>query len=720
MTTRLLLATLRRLALASRRARRDAIGDRSDRRQPSRRSRPPRRRRSRTQPDAGAAARAPARAKPSSAGARKAEARALAAENESREAARGGTGAPGGAARRRSGSQEAAAARRQRRRRPQQRAAARNAAAQATSGDAAREERSRRARGGGEGSRGSARGGGEGSRGAGSGGAGSWRRREAARAKQRRGKRRQGKRRHGKRRRREAAAKEAAAREAAAREAREAREAAQGSGGARAAVAAPGKRRTRSARRARRIRHGVPRLHRLPGAGLAAAGRIRHGRSIAASGPRPMVAIDYPLAVGRFEVTFAEWDACVAAGGCRRRPHDAGWGRGWQPVINVSWADAQQYVAWLSRRTGKRYRLLTEAEWEYAARAGTDARYWWGNHAGRGDANCADCGSKWDGRQAAPVGRFAPNPFGLLRHARQRRRSGSRTATTTATAMRRATAGRGRTIAARCRHAHRARRRLARLRALDALHVPHLRGVRLLRQPHRLPRRADGLAHGPRLPAAQDPRRGDRSSAASSRASGPAPRAPRARCSTPGRRTIVDCAHVRVERLDTHPVLFSKVFKEFEDRKGQKYDYRYWAERENYFLREFLKKQNEFTHVVQARHLISENDAAKQVLTCDAGITVANWLRVKARYADTATLSHPFQRSDAFLRLMRGLPGGAQADPRAPHRPLRHQGRQHLHSVCAASVPRRAAQDPPRVRASSSSSTSRSRSRTRSRSRRSW
>jgi formylglycine-generating enzyme required for sulfatase activity len=119
------------------------------------------------------------------------------------------------------------------------------------------------------------------------------------------------------------------------------------------------------------------------------------------------------LAVGRFEVTFAEWDACVAAGGCRRRPDDSGWGRGRQPVVNVSWADAQQYAAWLARRTGKRYRLLTEAEWEYAARAGSDARYWWGHDAGHGDANCYDCGSRWDGRQAAPVGRFAANPFGL-------------------------------------------------------------------------------------------------------------------------------------------------------------------------------------------------------------------------------------------------------------------------------------------------------------------
>lgn len=132
-----------------------------------------------------------------------------------------------------------------------------------------------------------------------------------------------------------------------------------------------------------------------------------------ANGPRHAVRIGYPLAVGKFEVTFSEWDACVAGGGCRRRPEDAGWGRGRQPVVNVSWEDAQQYVAWLSRRTRKNYRLLTEAEWEYAARAGSHVRYWWGNDAGQGDANCNGCGSKWDGRRAAPVGSFAPNPFGL-------------------------------------------------------------------------------------------------------------------------------------------------------------------------------------------------------------------------------------------------------------------------------------------------------------------
>ena len=142
-------------------------------------------------------------------------------------------------------------------------------------------------------------------------------------------------------------------------------------------------------------------------------GRFVMGEGAAMEGARAEVSINYALAVGRFEVTFSEWDACAADGGCRRRPADAGWGRGSQPVINISWTDAKQYAAWLSHRTGKRYRLLTEAEWEYAARSGTDSRYWWGNHTGNGEANCYDCGSKWDGRQAAPVGRFSPNPFGL-------------------------------------------------------------------------------------------------------------------------------------------------------------------------------------------------------------------------------------------------------------------------------------------------------------------
>jgi formylglycine-generating enzyme required for sulfatase activity len=81
--------------------------------------------------------------------------------------------------------------------------------------------------------------------------------------------------------------------------------------------------------------------------------------------------------------------------------------------INVSWDDAQRYVEWLSRLTGRPYRLLTEAEWEYAARAGTMTVYPWGDEIGKGNANCNGCGSEWDGRQTSPVGSFKPNAFGL-------------------------------------------------------------------------------------------------------------------------------------------------------------------------------------------------------------------------------------------------------------------------------------------------------------------
>ena len=81
--------------------------------------------------------------------------------------------------------------------------------------------------------------------------------------------------------------------------------------------------------------------------------------------------------------------------------------------MNLSWDDAKRYVAWLSRITGKPYRLLTGAEYEYATRAGTQTAYPWGNAIGTNNANCHACGSQWDARQTAPVGSFAPNGFGL-------------------------------------------------------------------------------------------------------------------------------------------------------------------------------------------------------------------------------------------------------------------------------------------------------------------
>ena len=130
-------------------------------------------------------------------------------------------------------------------------------------------------------------------------------------------------------------------------------------------------------------------------------------------GPVTRVRIAEPIAVGLYEVTFAQWDACRREGGCRHNPSDRGWGRGSRPVINVSWEDAQQYVRWLSSKTGARYRLLSESEWEYVARAGTTTRFHWGDEPGRRRANCDGCGSRWDDRRTAPAGSFSANEFGL-------------------------------------------------------------------------------------------------------------------------------------------------------------------------------------------------------------------------------------------------------------------------------------------------------------------
>ncbi|MEE4330163.1 MAG: formylglycine-generating enzyme family protein [Wenzhouxiangella sp.] len=138
----------------------------------------------------------------------------------------------------------------------------------------------------------------------------------------------------------------------------------------------------------------------------------------ATEGPQREVEIGR-FAMARFETRFADWDLCLAEGGCRHRPDDNGWGGGDQPVIDVSWNDAQDYLAWLSTHTGSRYRLPTEAEWEYAARAGTTGRHYLGDCFDSATANfnarrpARGCPTDDFLQRPLPVASFPANPFGL-------------------------------------------------------------------------------------------------------------------------------------------------------------------------------------------------------------------------------------------------------------------------------------------------------------------
>jgi formylglycine-generating enzyme required for sulfatase activity len=127
--------------------------------------------------------------------------------------------------------------------------------------------------------------------------------------------------------------------------------------------------------------------------------------------PEQLIRFSHPFAVGSFAVTFYEWDACADDGGCNGyRPDDNKWGRGLRPVINVSWYEAKAYIDWLSKKTGKNYRLLSEAEREYVTRAGTKTPYWTGKHISIAQANYEDDGSP---NKTVPVGSLPANPWGL-------------------------------------------------------------------------------------------------------------------------------------------------------------------------------------------------------------------------------------------------------------------------------------------------------------------
>ena len=145
------------------------------------------------------------------------------------------------------------------------------------------------------------------------------------------------------------------------------------------------------------------------------AGNFQMGSTDGFAFERPVhrVEIRKPFYIGRREVTFDEWDACVSEGGCQYRPSDRGLGRGLRPVTDVDWNDAKTYLSWLSSKTGHAYRLPTEAEWEYAARGGSSTTYPWGNALEKDRANCLGC-TNIPLNKAVETGTFPANGFGLL------------------------------------------------------------------------------------------------------------------------------------------------------------------------------------------------------------------------------------------------------------------------------------------------------------------
>ncbi|RDK02788.1 hypothetical protein DLM46_11100 [Paraburkholderia lacunae] len=144
------------------------------------------------------------------------------------------------------------------------------------------------------------------------------------------------------------------------------------------------------------------------------AGSFSMGSSTDDPSERPVhhVTIGAPFAIGKYEVTVEQWNACADANACQKLTPETNANKS-APARDLSWDDAQQYVRWLSKVTGKTYRLPTEAEWEYADRGGTTTQYWWGDQMRKGNANCKDCGEPWHKEGPESVGSFAPNPLGL-------------------------------------------------------------------------------------------------------------------------------------------------------------------------------------------------------------------------------------------------------------------------------------------------------------------
>jgi formylglycine-generating enzyme required for sulfatase activity len=145
------------------------------------------------------------------------------------------------------------------------------------------------------------------------------------------------------------------------------------------------------------------------------AGTFRMGgaSSIVATDEVPRREVTVPsFMVSVYEVTFADYYRFADATG-RKKPKNNGWDVKTHPVVDVSWDDAIAYTRWLSKETGMRYRLLSEAEWEYMARGGTTTSFWWGTKPGVGNAHCFDCKSDFSTSKPAKIGTYKPNPFGI-------------------------------------------------------------------------------------------------------------------------------------------------------------------------------------------------------------------------------------------------------------------------------------------------------------------
>jgi formylglycine-generating enzyme required for sulfatase activity len=155
---------------------------------------------------------------------------------------------------------------------------------------------------------------------------------------------------------------------------------------------------------------------RCPELVVVPAGTFQMGENGRHKAERPAhpVTISRSFAIGRYEVTFDDWQACLDDGGCSHKPDDHGWGRERRPVINITLKDIRQYTSWISKKTGQIYRLPSEAEWERAARGQTTTQFWWGDKVGKKLANCRDCDPKKISKGTLPVGSFSANPFGLF------------------------------------------------------------------------------------------------------------------------------------------------------------------------------------------------------------------------------------------------------------------------------------------------------------------